>query len=236
MGTLTGNTANRTQLSDKMVPRDIIVKPKVMTEEELKHLNYQQIKKLVTDKGYVFFDEKDYNLNIVFIRTSDVFTDLFTDTGYVVYKENDVEKVLIQPCSTKAGLYYVNNPITYQGVTGTAVVMDGQYRNVYQLVDSYSEWLSYPYFRQVKEMNYWRDMSKDTTLDEVQPQYNKNWGTHYHRGSNIGVTGHHIYNFSAGCLIQEEPYFKNVIELARKGVKAWGNSFSITILDAKDFK
>lgn len=199
-------------------------------------MDYQFLKKAIENKGYIFFDKGDYNLNIIFNRTNETFTDFFTDKCYVAYKENSVEKVLEQPCSTKAGLYYVKNPITYQGVTGVAVVMPNQYRGVYQLVDDYITWLNYPFFRQIKPMNYWRDFDKDTLLEHVQPQMEQIFGTHFHRGSNPGVTGQHIYNWSAGCIIMEEPYFKNVVELARKATKLYGNKFSITILEEKDLE
>lgn len=226
----------RTPISSILKPRIMETNEQNISKIDPKNLNYQQLKKVVTDKGYVFFDEGDFNLNIIFNRTNEIFTDFFTDIGYVAYKEGGVEKVLSQPCSTKAGLYYVNNPITYQGVTGVAIVMPNQYRGVYQLVDDYVTWLSYPFFKQVKPMNYWRDPTKDTILEHLQPQLGQSFSTHYHRGSNVGVTGHHIYNWSAGCIIQEEVYFKKVVELARKAVRIWGNSFSITVLDAKDFQ
>jgi hypothetical protein len=57
-------------------------------------MDYQDLKKAVESKGYVFFDDKDFNLNIVFERTSDDFTDMFTDKCRIAYKENGIEKVL----------------------------------------------------------------------------------------------------------------------------------------------
>jgi len=198
-------------------------------------MEYSKLKAVVESKGFTFFNLGNYNLNLIFERTSDIFTDFFTDNLYVAYKVNGVKTVLQVPCSTKAGLYYVNNPITYQGVTGTAVIVaPAQYRRVYTLVDSYTEWLSYPYFKQVKNMSYWRDADRDKDLDKTQFQVNQNFSTHFHRGSNKNVTGQQIYNFSAGCIICEEPYFKKVLSLARESVKIWGNSFSITILESKD--
>lgn len=199
-----------------------------------KTIMYDKIKQSVLTKGYKFFDTGNYNLNIVFERTSDVFTDFFTDKCHIAYREKNLPYVLSVPCSTKAGFYYVNNPITYQGVTGVAVIMPKQYLGVYEFVDDYVTWLNYPFFRQIKGMDYWRDFDKDTDLDKVQPQINQNFGTHFHRGSNPSVTGYHIYNWSAGCLISEEPYFKQVVELARKSVLIYGDKFSITVLEEKD--
>lgn len=197
-------------------------------------MTYQELKTAIQKKKYKFFDFGDWNINIIFVRTNDQFTDFFTDKSYIAYRENGIEKVLEQPCSTKAGLYYVNNPITYQKVTGVAVIIPGQYQGVYELIDDYTTWLKYPFFKQIAPMSYWRDFDKDTTLDKVQPQINKMFGTHYHRGSNIGATGRHNYNWSAGCIIQEEPYFKKVIEIARKAAAKYGNKFTITILDQTD--
>lgn len=196
---------------------------------------YDKLKTFVEKKGYVFFDTGDFNLNIIFNRTSNVFTDHFTDIMYVAYRENGEKKTLSIPATTKAGSYYVQHPITYQGVTGVAVIAPGQYRGVYQFVDDYVTWLNYPFFRQTKGMNYYRDFDKDNTLDEVQYQKNQIFGTHIHRMSNPGVTGQTIYNWSAGCMGAEEPNFKQILPLARAAVKTWGNSFTCTIMEAKDF-
>lgn len=197
---------------------------------------YDKLKECVERKGYVFFNQGNYNLNIIFNRTSDVFTDHFTDILYIAYMVNGEKKVLSIPATTKAGSYYVKNPITYQGVTGVAVIVPGQYRGVYQLVDDYVTWLKYPFFRQVKGMNYYRDFDKDNEVEAVQYQENKIFGTHIHRMSNNGVTGHTIYNWSAGCMGAEEPFFKKVLPLAREAVKLYGNSFTCTIMEAEDFQ
>jgi len=44
-------------------------------------------------------------INIIFERTSDIFTDLFSDNCFVAYKKDGVKNVLELSCSTKASLY-----------------------------------------------------------------------------------------------------------------------------------
>jgi len=63
---------------------------------------------------------------------------------------------------------------------------------VYQFIDDYTTWLNYPFFKQVKPMKYWRDSNKDKELDKTQLQLNQIFDTHFHRGSNAGVTGQHM--------------------------------------------
>jgi hypothetical protein len=196
---------------------------------------YDKLKICVEKKGYTFFDTGDYNINIIFNRTSNIFTDHFTDMMYIAYKVNGEKKTLSIPATTKAGSYYVQNPITYQGVTGVAVIVPGQYRGVYQFVDDYVTWLNYPFFRQIKGMNYYRDYDKDNLLEAVQYQQNQIFGTHIHRMSNVGVTGQIIYNWSAGCMGVEEPNFKQILPIVRESVKKYGNTFTCTIMEAKDF-
>ncbi len=202
-----------------------------MTEQELKQLNYQQLKKLVTDKGHVFFNAGNYNLNFIWLRLSDKITNYFTDVLHVAYKENNVEKVLSLPATTKPGIKgSIDSPITYEGVTGTAIICPGQYRASWSFIDSYYEFSKYPYFRQVKGINYWRDGDKDLLVDEIQEQSSKLFGTHWHRMSNKGATGFPINNWSLGCCGSEEPYFCKLLPITREAVKKWGNLFTGTFI------
>jgi hypothetical protein len=198
-------------------------------------MTYQELKSIVANKGYKFFDDGNYNINIIFERTSLIYTDFFKDNCYIAYKVDGEEKVLELPCSTVPGIYWVEHPVTVDGVTGVAIIKEGQYLSCYRFIDDYVTWLNYPFFNQIGQMSYYRDKNLDNILDEVQEQDNKKYSTNFHRGSNVGVTGQHNWNWSMGCVVMEEPYFKQVIELTRESVKVWGNIFSITILESKDF-
>ena len=194
-------------------------------------MTYQELKDLVLSKGYVFFDTGVYNLNFVWIRTSDSITNYFTDFLYVAYRIGAEEYVLKIPATTKPGIKgSIDTPITYQGVTGTAIIVPGQYRSAWKFIDSYEGFSHYPYFHQVKGINYWRDGDKDLLVDEVQLQLDQLFGTHWHRMSQNGIKGYPINNWSLGCMGAEEPYFRQLLPIVREAVKLYGPVFTGTII------
>ena len=203
-------------------------------------MDYQFLKKAIENKGYVFFDKGDYNLNFIWVRNDLHATNHFTDDLFVAYKVKGVETVLAIKCTTKPGLRgSLLNPVTVQGVTGTAVIREGQYKGSWQFIDSYSDFSTYPFFRQIKPIDYFRDGDKDTEIDLIQEQDDKIFGTHWHRMSNSGdkrlVEQFEINNWSLGCLGAPIVEWDKVVSIARNAVKlGQGNTFTGTLINAKD--
>ena len=153
----------------------------------------------------------------------------------MAYKESGEEKVLGIKCTTKPGLRgSLLNPLTVEGVTGTAVIKEGQYRGAWQFVDSYTAFSKYPFFMQIKGINYWRDGDKDTEIDQLNEQLNKIFGTQWHKMSNVGdkrnIDQFEVNNWSLGCCGAPATEWDNVIELTRRCVPIWGNRFTGTII------
>ena len=203
-------------------------------------MEYQTLKKSVENKGYTYFDSGNLNLNFVWVRNDYHATNHFTDDLFVGYKENDQEKVLAIKCTTKPGLKgSLLNPVTVEGVTGTAIIKENQYRGAWQFIDSYTQFSTYPFFRQIKGIDYYRDGNKDTEIDKVNEQDNKIFGTQWHRMSNSGdkrlVEQFEIQNWSLGCMGAPIVEWDKVVELTRKAISAGqSNIFTGTILNAND--
>jgi hypothetical protein len=200
-------------------------------------MEYQTLKKVVESKGYAFFDKGDFNFNFIWVRNDLHATNHFTDDLYVAYKEDGVEKVLAVKCTTKPGLRgSLLNPLTVEGIKGTAVIKEGQYRGAWQFIDSYSQFSKYPFFRQVKPIDYFRDGDMDEEIDLVNEQKNKLFGTHWHRMSNFNdqrqIDKFEINNWSLGCMGAPYPEFKKIVSLVRKSLT--GNKFTGTIINAND--
>lgn len=197
---------------------------------------YKQIKDTVIAKGYKWFDN-NLSLNCIWERTNDLFTNKFTDFLHVAYVKDSSEIVLTIPATTKAGLKgAVLEPTTVEGVTGTAVIKPNQYVSCWQFKDTDKEFSSYPYFRQVGKIDYWRDGDKDGQIDRVQDQDDKIFGTHWHRMSQNGTYGSGLVNnWSLGCMGAPEPEFKKILPIVRESVKLYGDKFTGTLLETKDF-
>lgn len=197
---------------------------------------YEQIKAAVKAKNYVFF-EGDLNMNLIFERTNDLITNHFTDWLHLTYQENGENKVLSLPATTKPGLKgSILEPVTVAGVTGTAIIIPGQYRGAWKWMDIYTGFSQYPYFQQIGLINYWRDGNKDMILDHVQEQDNKLFGTNGHRMSNNNTYGSgEVNNWSLGCMGSPEPEWRKILDPIRKSIPKWGKVFTVTLMETADF-
>lgn len=199
-------------------------------------MEYEKLKQIVKDLGYVWF-EGPYNVNFIWERTSDIITNKFTDFLHCCYQteENGTGFVITIPATTKPGLKgSILEPVTVNGVTGTAIIKPGQYRGAWEFRDTFKEFSEYPYFRQVKPIDYWRDGDKDHEIDRVQDQEDKIFGTHWHRMSQNNTYGSGlINNWSLGCMGAPEPEFEKILPLVRENCKRYGNRVTGTIIETK---
>ena len=119
------------------------------------------------------------------------------------------------PCSTTAGKHYIQNPITYGGVTGTAIAAAQYVRGSHQFKTSSnwkSLWLGMPYFQQIKSIQIFRDGNKDAVLDEKVIQKGL-FGINFHQAG----LGNLIDNWSAGCQVVPKAYWLKVITHFKDG-------------------
>ncbi len=203
-------------------------------------MDYQTLKTAVENKGYVFFSSGNYNLNFIWVRNDLHATNHFTDDLFVAYKVNDVETVLAVKCTTKPGLRgSLYNPVTVEGIKGTAIIRENQYKGAWQFRDTTTGFSKYPYFHQIKAIDYYRDGNEDNEIDEVQEQDNKIFGTFWHKMSNVGdkrkIEDFEVNNYSLGCMGCPVSEWDKVIELTREAVNAGqSTTFTGTIIDAAD--
>lgn len=204
----------------------------------------EQIRAAMLKKGYVFFEKGDYNLNLIAVRENDIFENTFSDTFYCIFKKAGVWQTIEMEWTTLAGTLGhggEKNPLTGAetgtGVDGVAIIIPNQYRGVYKFVDTYIGFLSYPYFMQVKNMDYWRDNDRNGLITKGKV-YTGNYATLLHRMTNNNVNSKQVNSqyvaWSQGCNGAPEPQFRKLLRPVREAIKLYGNSFTYTILEAKD--
>ncbi len=191
-------------------------------------------------KGYKVHDAQ-YKLNMVAIRMDDVFDNRFSDKLIVFWKNEKKEwekrefKWTTMPGTFGQG---VLNPVTVMGITGTAVLKEGQYLNTWTLIDSYAGWLLYPYFYQSQKVTVYRDGDRDLVLDYEMPQQTDLFGINIHRMSNNGIDSDTVnatwVSWSIGCQGAPEPIFAELVTLARACAQFHGNLFDYTLLHKRD--
>lgn len=188
-------------------------------------------KLVLHNKRLAFFDNKKaYNLNIIGVRSPNREANVFDDTLFVIYRDKGLRWCLrAYPITTDAGTYWLRNPMR---TTGTALLKEGQYRGAYEigLHRGKSKALV-----QCKQVEVYRDNNKDSVLDLKENTVESGFfGINIHK-SNPYTSSIKVEKWSAGCQVFANPFdFKDFLALCDKGSTAFGNSFTYTLINAKD--
>ena len=148
------------------------------------------IKKQCVKNKYIFFQK-----NLYWFRMSDDFTDKFTDFVAVTQGGNVVE---VFKATTKPGMYWVKNPVTAGGITGTGCRVEGQTIGSHKFIaKGKRKWGYAGYFAQVANVLVYRDGNKDNKLDKNITQVAPKWFGFFLHAMGKGFS---IWNWSAGCM------------------------------------
>lgn len=187
------------------------------------------ILRVLKTKGYATFeqDDKNFNLNIIGIRTIDKTANLFNDRMIILWKYYGYWNSLIFPITTDPGLYWRKNPMN---VKGTAILKPGQYRGMWAIGKHQGK---YDALKQVKDCTVYRDGNRDHILDAHGETDTGLFGINHHKA---GTHSSQVDKWSAGCQVQpNKQLFEFEMQLFRQAAENWGNSFTYTLLEEKDF-
>lgn len=193
-----------------------------------------QIKSAILSKNYKWFENGDFNLNLIGIRNSDTgssVTNKFDDTFFIAYRDAGKWKVHNYACTTDPGAHWQQSPMN---PGGTASLVPNQYRSTWR-IDLHLG--LYKALKQFAPVTVYRDKGKDLTYDRHLEDSTKGiYGINIHR-ANPTRTSHTVDKWSAGCQVIADPYdFVNLMYLADMAEKKYGNSFTYTLLESKDIK
>jgi hypothetical protein len=148
---------------------------------------------------------------LIGLRTDETLSNTFDD--FMVYWDSKV--VDVWECSTTAGKYYVQNPLTVGGITGTAILQAGYYAQMWKFVTGANWanlWLKAPYFQQINACDIYRDGNKDTAIDKRVTQR----GLYGINGHRAGI-GSFVDRWSAGCQVTPDAKWFKVIQRFKAG-------------------
>lgn len=192
---------------------------------------YQSLRSLYLSKGYKFYEEGQYNVNLFGIRNKDhTVVDQFNDLLGVAYKDEfGVEQCLAFQGTTKPGLTYLNklgNP------NGTAIVCPGQYPGVWMIGFHHrGESNQYPAYEQKGVFKCYRDNILNGKFDMTGPIYTDGAGINGHRGPEGGEIVA-VGPWSSACQVcssgREHSIWLNV---GWRCSELYGNSFTYTLFD-----
>lgn len=186
---------------------------------------------MFADKGYKFFEDKDYNINIVGVRNDSGKADTFDDNINIVYKIDGKWIVDVYPATTEPGVNILKRPIVKGG---TAILVPGQYRSAYK-IDTHGGKRRYKAVCQRSaKVKIWRDDNRDRNPDYTGPIHEGMYGINIHRqwgADDREYTG----GVSAGCQVfQSSADFYEFMETCQISADDWGNKFTYTLLDERD--
>jgi len=176
-------------------------------------------------EGYATFDSgKDYDLNIVGIRSPNRSANLFDDKIIVAYQVDQIWRAEHFKATTDPGTYW----LTKEGYRATAILKAGQYRGAYKIGLHRG---TYPALVQIKPVQVYRDGDKDNVLDLDAPVETGLFGINIHRAAaNEGST--RVNKWSAGCQVLQAG-FDRFMWLCRKQLEhnPTYKTFTYTLLE-----
>lgn len=200
-------------------------------KENKMDLSVRRIINSLKRNNYAVFedDSKNFNLNIVGIRSKDERSNRFNDCMIIFWKYLGYWSSLTFPITTDPGIYWREHPMN---IRGTAVLKSGQYRGMWSIGKHQGRYLA---LVQTKPCIVYRDSDKDDKIDTGGVEDKGLFGINHHR-ANPKRSSTQVDKWSAGCQVQPNPVlFDMEMQLFNESSKIWGNSFTYTLLEEKDF-
>lgn len=185
--------------------------------------------KILKSKGYSYFTNGIYNLNIIGVRSKDSkeSVNVFNDTLVLIYTAEDGKHIEVFPITTDPGLYYLKNNLS---IKGCAILKEGQVRGGWQIGLHQGK---YKALVQKKPVTVYRDSNKDSKLDFVNEETGM-FGINIHKS---GESSTQVDRWSAGCQVfARVKDFNKFMNLVQKGNNKYGNSFTYTLINETDLK
>ena len=187
---------------------------------------------IIRGKGYAFFTNGYWNLNIIGIRKDNnkKVTNKYDDILVVIYKNKEGWQKEYFNITTEPGDYYMRKELG--NPKGTAILVPGQYRGCWKLGIHKGK---YKALVQQKPVKVYRDGNMDDRYDLSPEVIHKGlFGINIHR-SNQGFTRETVDMYSAGCQVFNNPKdFDRFIQICEKQASNFGNSFTYTLIDEAD--
>lgn len=198
----------------------------------------EQIEKAVKGKGYTWFENGDYNLNIVCVRTihkdkdgkiNNKVTNLFDDYITLNFKIDGKWQSFSWMATTDPGNKAFLKPSNKNGV---ARLIPGQYRSTHEVRKHQGKYdaLCQKFGAKLKV---WRDNNKDLIMNENKI-FDDVSGLNIHKA---GTASTYVENWSEACMVfKYAKDFEVFMKYVKIALKKYSNSFTITLIESTDIK
>ena len=193
----------------------------------------ERLEEALKNAGHNVFknDAKDYNLNIVGVRSDNPVTNKFNDLMIVAWKFMGNWNIRKYTITTFAGLRWLEDPMNSKGC---AILKEGRYSKTWK-IDLHRG--KYEALCQRRDVEVYRDNDKDAEYDLIEDSVQKGlFGINIHRASKYNVLSK-VDLYSAGCQVFQDPKdFDEFMSICKNSEKIWGKEFTYTLINEKDFK
>jgi hypothetical protein len=191
----------------------------------------EKIEAAVKAKGYKYFDNGDFNVNIIGVRNSSTgskVTNLFDDVITISYKENGVWKYFEWSCTTEPGK---KGMLEGKAVGGVAFIVPGQYPGSHHIGLHQGK---YEALTQKGNLKLYRDGDRDMEFDKIKITECSLCGVNIHMA---GTDSTYVENWSEGCQVfKRAKDFAAFMAIVKKAAALHGNSFTYTLIQSQDIK
>ena len=194
----------------------------------------EQIESAVKAKGYKWFENGDYNVNIVGVRNSETkgkVTNKFDDCITISYKDGGEWKFHCFDCTTDPGTHWVEHPMLKKGV---AILKPGQYPKSHKLRLHQGRYLA---LGQQNNVKVYRDNNLDDKYDFNEDKVDEGlYGINIHRATKwAGKKSSQVDKWSAGCqVIASNDDWHTFLDICQTARDTWSNNFTYTLIESKD--
>ena len=178
-------------------------------------------------------DTVEWNLNIVGIRSANNSPVNFDDTLAVFHKFLGNWHIAYYPITTDPSDFYLRKPVNPDG---TAILVEGQYPGVYKIDLHNNNY--YALCQRLGEVRVYRDNNRNGDLNLIPASIQQDmFGINIHKGPLNGSWDTKNKRYSAGCQVfADTRHFNEFMLKCRNGEKAFGNKFTYTLLNERDFE
>jgi hypothetical protein len=193
-----------------------------------------KIIEVMRNKGFRIYetDTIEWNLNIIGIRNSNLDSKKFDYTLIVFHKFLNEWYINYYPITTDPSEYYLRRPINS---SGTAILVEGQYLGAYQIGLHNNNYTAL--CQRLGNVKVYRDDNRNNELDiNVERIWEGMYGINIHKGPKNGDWNSRNRWYSAGCQVfADTRHFNEFMLKCRNGAAAFGNKFTYTLLNERDF-
>jgi hypothetical protein len=192
--------------------------------------------------NFAVFTAGDYNVNLVALRTpqkpdaTPASENRFNDRFFCVFKKRGQWISRAWVCTSDPGFYYQRFPMNPRGCG--AIYAPQQVRGGYRLGLHRGKSKALVQSSTVargSQLRVYRDDDRSGVFDFDSSTVEVGYGFNVHKGPLTEAAEGSVDRASAGCIVfQKSREFDTLIKICTKSAAQYGNSFSLTILDAPD--